>query len=139
MKIFYSFLIIFLFTPSLFADSTEINNDSDTKRVFFVEPVDGAHVHSPITIKMGVSGMQVAKAGELVDGAGHHHLIINGSAIEKDMVVPADKDHIHFGGGQTETTLELEPGEYSLTLQFADGIHRSYGEEMSKTIHIKVE
>jgi hypothetical protein len=54
-------------------------------------------------------------------------------------VVGADATHIHFGKGQEETELELEPGEYTLTLQFADGFHRSYGEKMSTTIKITVE
>ncbi len=52
--------------------------------------------------------------------------------------MPANAQHIHFGGGQIETTLDLDAGNYSLTLQFADGLHQSYGEGMSKTINVTV-
>ena len=46
---------------------------------------------------------------------------------------------LHFGLGQTDTSLELDPGNYIISLQFADGVHASYGENMSSSIKIKVE
>ncbi len=52
--------------------------------------------------------------------------------------MPTDSTHIHFGKGQTNTDLELNPGMHTLTLQFADGLHQSYGEKMSATIEIEV-
>ncbi|MDH5656970.1 MAG: DUF4399 domain-containing protein [Spirochaetia bacterium] len=108
-------------------------------RVFFTEPADGAVIEGKVKVMMGVEGMEVKPAGELVEGTGHHHIIINGSSVEKGMVVPADEKYIHFGKGQTETELELEPGEYSLTLQFANGLHESYGPDLSQTIKITVK
>jgi hypothetical protein len=87
---------------------------------------------------MGVSGMQVEPAGEVNEGKGHHHLVVDGSFIPKGVPVPADSTHIHYGKGQTEVELELSPGSHSLTMQFADGVHASYGEEMSSTITIVV-
>lgn len=107
--------------------------------VDFITPKNNQTVKSPFKVKMKVSGMKIKNAGEPDNGqTGHHHLLINGGWIEKGQLVPADETHLHFGKGQTETKLTLEPGEYNLILQFADGSHKSYGEEMSKTIHIKV-
>ncbi len=108
------------------------------QRVFFVAPANGAEVKSPVKIKMGVEGIKVKPAGEVVEGTGHHHIIINGDSIAAGTVIPADETHRHFGKGQTETELKLDPGENKLTLQFADGAHRSYGEKLSATITIKV-
>lgn len=82
--------------------------------------------------------MRVHPAGELIEGTGHHHLIVNGPAIATGQVVPADERHIHYGLGQTETELKLVPGDYQLTLQFADGAHVSYGPKMSQTIRVSV-
>ncbi|MEC7948247.1 MAG: DUF4399 domain-containing protein [Myxococcota bacterium] len=107
-------------------------------KVFFVSPADGATVKGPVTVKMGVEGMTVQPAGQLTEGTGHHHVIIDAKGVPKGTAVPADDQHIHFGKGQTETTLELAPGEHTLTLQFADGAHRSYGPEMSATIKVTV-
>ena len=107
--------------------------------VFFVNLEDGAVVSSPVTVEMGVNGMEVEPAGELARYKGHHHIIVDGSFNPKGMVVPADTTHIHFGQGQTSTELPLSPGVHTLTLQFADGFHRSYGEKMSATISITVE
>ncbi|MDH5602528.1 MAG: DUF4399 domain-containing protein [Cyclobacteriaceae bacterium] len=112
---------------------------SNEAGVFFRSPEEGATVTSPVKVEMGVEGMTVEPAGELHEGKGHHHIVIDGGAIPKGTVVPADSLNIHFGKGQTETTLDLSPGKHTLTLQFADGLHQSYGEEWSKTIEITVE
>ena len=107
--------------------------------VFFSNLQDGDKVTSPFIVNMAAEGITVHPAGELLDGTGHHHIIINEGASSIGEVVPADETHIHFGGGQIETELDLAPGEHTLTLQFADGLHRSYGEALSSTIHIEVE
>lgn len=107
--------------------------------VFFENLENGAVVSSPVHVVMGVEGMEVQPAGELVSGTGHHHIVINKGHISKGDVVPSDEQHIHYGKGQTETDLELEPGTYTLTMQFANGAHQSYGEGMSATVEITVE
>ena len=100
---------------------------------------DGDKVSSPFKVIFKVSGMTVSPAGEFKDDSGHHHLLINQTFIEKGNTIPADQNHLHFGKGQTETELNLSPGIYKLTLQFADGYHRSYGKALSKTIQIEVK
>lgn len=108
-------------------------------RVFFISPADGAVVKSPLRVEFGVEGMTVQAAGDIVPGTGHHHLIINGDAEPAGTVVPSDETHKHFGKGQTEAEIKLEPGKYRLTLQFANGHHESYGPEFSTSINITVE
>ena len=107
--------------------------------VFFKNIQTGAILTSPFFIEMGVEGMGVELAGEKNDLMGHHHIIINSDFIVNGDVVPADEKHIHFGAGQTDCQLDLAAGNYSLTLQFADGFHQSYGEKMSKTINVTVQ
>lgn len=107
--------------------------------VDFSNMKDGDKVSSPFKVIFKVSGMTISPAGEFKDDSGHHHLLINQTFIEKGNTIPADQNHLHFGKGQTETELNLSPGIYNLTLQFADGYHRSYGKALSKTIQIEVK
>ena len=108
-------------------------------RVYFVEPKDGATVTSPVHVKFGVDGMSVAPAGTMTEGTGHHHLLIDEKPIPKGTVVPMDDRNLHYGKGQTEADVKLPPGDHTLTMQFADGAHRSYGPEMSQTIKVHVK
>ena len=106
--------------------------------VDFIEPKDGDVLPGTFVAKFMVTGMKVAPAGEVIAGAGHHHLLINAANVDENVAIPFDSQHKHFGKGQTETSLDLTPGDYHLTLQFANGAHQSYGPEMSKTIRITV-
>jgi len=107
--------------------------------VFFSQPSDKALVSADVKVVMVVEGMRLHPAGEVIKGTGHHHLIIDGGSVPKGEVVGKDRQHLHFGKGQTETVISLEPGKHTLTLQFADGAHHSYGRAMSRTIHITVK
>ena len=84
-------------------------------RVFFVEPKDGATVTSPVHVKFGVEGMQVAPAGTTTENTGHHHLLIDSGPLPKGPVIPADDKSLHFGKGQTEADVKLPPGDHTLT------------------------
>ncbi|OEZ54024.1 DUF4399 domain-containing protein [Duganella sp. HH105] len=107
--------------------------------VSFVEPADGATVTSPVKVKFAVTGMEVKPAGDMTANTGHHHLLINAAPVKAGEVVPADEHHIHFGKGQTETEVKLAPGTYVLSMQFANGLHQSYGPGMAKDIKITVK
>ncbi len=115
--------------------------------VFFIEPKDGATLPAKFKMKFGVHGMVVKPAGQIEIGSGHHHVIVRPVAkgVEKKFsipaksVIPADETHIHYGKGQEEAELELKPGNYFLTLQFADGVHLSYGPSWARTIQVKVK
>lgn len=108
-------------------------------KVYFVNLEDGQKVKSPFRVQFGVERMEVEPAGALNEGKGHHHIIINGAALDRGTVVPADSVNIHFGKGQLETELDLPVGEHTLTMQFADGYHQSYGPQMSATIKVVVK
>jgi hypothetical protein len=107
--------------------------------VYFVEPKNGAIVGQEFKVVMGVRGMEVKPAGEIAPGSGHHHLLIDASPLKKGEVIPSDEHHLHFGKGQTETTVKLSPGKHKLQLQFADGAHQSYGPAMSAIITVTVK
>ena len=108
-------------------------------KVFFVSPKEGETVKSPFMVQMGVEGMEVKPAGEIQDGSGHHHIVIDADPVAQGTLVPADDQHKHFGKGQTETELTLPAGQHTLQLQFANGVHLSYGEQMRSSITITVE
>lgn len=118
-------------------ESTE--SEEITGSVSFVNIQDGDTLTSPFLLEMGVEGMIVEPKGEPRKGYGHHHLLINDGPIQEGLVIVADSTHIHYGGGQTSDSVALTPGNYQLTLQFADGIHVSYGEDWAKTINVVVE
>ncbi|MFM0525674.1 DUF4399 domain-containing protein (plasmid) [Paraburkholderia strydomiana] len=107
--------------------------------VSFVQPTDGASVSNPVHVVFRVEGMKIAPAGTMTDGTGHHHLLVDGKPLSKGEVIPANDKSLHFGKGQTETDLTLPPGDHTLTLQFGDGAHRSYGPDLSKTITVHVK
>lgn len=107
--------------------------------VSFVQPTDGASVSNPVHVVFRVEGMKIAPAGTMTDGTGHHHLLVDGKPLPKGEVIPANDKSLHFGKGQTEADLTLPPGDHTLTLQFGDGAHRSYGPDLSKTITVHVK
>lgn len=108
--------------------------------VYFIAPADGATVTSPITVRFGLKGMGVAPAGIAFDGAGHHHLIIDADLPPLNAPIPADAHHVHFGKGQTETTVELKPGKHTLQLLLGDQLHMPHDPAVvSKKITVTVK
>jgi hypothetical protein len=90
---------------------------------YIIDPADGAQVTSPVTVRFGLKGMGVAPAGLEAPHTGHHHLIIDSELPPLEQPVPKDERHIHFGGGQTETKIELPPGQHTLQLLLGDHLH----------------
>ena len=109
-------------------------------KVFFKNLKDGQTVKSPLKVEFGVEGIALDTAGTIKAASGHHHLLIDaGDSIAAGQVVAKDSTHLHFGKAQKETEIKLTPGEHKLTLQYADGIHRSYGARLAATIKVKVK
>ena len=110
------------------------------KKVYFTSPSNNAELKSPVKLVFGVDGMSIRPALEDVSDktSGHHHLIIDSDGIPSGKVVPMNKQHIHYGKGQTSATIELTPGKHTLRLQFANGAHISYGPEMSSEITVTI-
>ena len=115
-------------------------------RVYFIAPAGGATVTSPVTVVFGLEGMGVAPAGTEKENTGHHHLLIDRPAFgaedatELTYGIPADDTHRHFGGGQTQATLDLAPGTHTLQLVLGDLNHVPHVTPvMSEVITITVE
>jgi hypothetical protein len=92
-------------------------------KVFIIEPKDGATVSSPVSLKFGIEGMEVAPAGTDKPNTGHHHLIIDSAITDFSSALPKDETHIHYGKGQTEASIELKPGKHTLQLILGDKNH----------------
>ena len=108
--------------------------------VYIISPADGDRVSSPVTVRFGLKGMGVAPAGLDNPKTGHHHLIIDAPLPDPNLPIPADDQHRHFGGGQTEVTLELTPGPHSLQLMLGDLNHIPHTRPLvSVRIEITVE
>ena len=126
------FSVVFLFALSV---AIALSVHAETEKVvrkkspagaksYIIAPKNGATVTSPVTVVFGLKGMGIAPAGLFKENTGHHHLLID---VEKlpplDAPMPNDKKHVHFGGGQTETTIELKPGKHTLQLLLGDLAH----------------
>jgi hypothetical protein len=109
-------------------------------KVYFIAPPNGARVRSPVLVQFGLRGMGVTQAGSAPSNAGHHHLLVDVTEpVSETEVIPSDKIHLHFGGGQTETTLDLPPGRHTLQLVLGDAKHRPFRPIMaSQKIEITV-
>ena len=110
-------------------------------RAYIISPQNGATVSSPVQVIFGLEGMGVAPAGIEHANTGHHHLLVDVDPLpDMDKPIPADKNHIHFGGGQTEITLDLEPGTHTLQLLLGDHYHIPHSPPvLSETITITVQ
>ena len=116
----------------------EASNQSPSVR--FEEPADGATVTSPFEVVMAATGLTVEPSGEVNEGAGHFHILVDTDFTPVGEVIPTDEQNLHYGQGQTTATLELEPGEHTLRLQFADGLHTALeGDQYTDTITVIVE
>jgi hypothetical protein len=91
--------------------------------LYLISPADNATVTSPVTVRFGLKGMGIAPAGIQLPDTGHHHLLVDTDVPPLDKPIPADANHVHFGKGQTETTLTLTPGKHTLQLILGDHLH----------------
>ena len=90
---------------------------------YIISPADGESVSSPVRVVFGLKGIGVAPAGIQMPATGHHHLLVDTQPPPFGLPIPTDENHIHFGAGQTETVLELPPGEHRLQLLLGDHLH----------------
>jgi hypothetical protein len=136
---------LMMFASPLIAGETPSNPDA---RVYFINLSNGDTVKSPVKVVFGLSGMGVAPAGTEKDNTGHHHLLIDQppfgqAAGDADMLengLASDDHHKHFGGGQTETLIELAPGKHTLQLVLGDLNHVPHDKPVvSEVIMITVE
>jgi Domain of unknown function (DUF4399) len=92
--------------------------------VYIISPKDGAKIHGPVRVLFGLKGMGVAPAGIKFENTGHHHLLVDADVPDNlSLPLPSTQKILHFGKGQTETTLNLPPGTHTLQLVLADMNH----------------
>jgi len=144
MKLKFAVAMIFTSLTSLSAMVAVADSGGDSMVekpfVYIASPKDGATVKSPVTVKFGLENMTVMPAGHEHPNSGHHHLIIDAELPNLAMPIPMDNNHVHFGKGQTETSLELPPGKHTLQLLMGDHFHRPHAEPVySRKITIIVE
>lgn len=132
--------VVFLLAFGLSVASVPARSCDPGARVFFIRPFNGATVTSPVDVIFGseLVAVRPAPEGEPGGSTGHHDLLINLGAVPIGALIPRDRQHLRFDKGETRAQIDLPPGEYTLTLQFADGADRSHGTEMSATIHVSV-
>ena len=131
----YKFMKIFLIISAFFAAFSISANP----KVYFINLEDGDRIESPFLIQFGLSGMGIAPAGTDRENTGHHHLLINVNDIDLSKPIPSSSSHIHFGGGQTESLVDLMPGEYSMQLILGDMAHTPHNPPIiSQRINITV-
>ena len=107
---------------------------------YVIHPKNGDVVSSPFKVIFGLKNFGVVPAGIDLEFAGHHHLFVNSPGIDYSKPIPADKNHLHFGKGQTETILDLKPGEYKLQLVLGNYLHIPFNPSIeSKIISIRVK
>jgi len=114
-------LAAFIVAPAL-AESLRVKAPEGAE-VYFIAPSNGATVSSPVTVKFGLKGLGVAPAGTESEKTGHHHLLVDQKLEDYESAIPKDEKHIHFGGGQTETIVDLSPGTHTLQLVVGDLNH----------------
>ena len=127
-----------------FAAITVVKNNSKPSSeaaVFIISPGDGSVVSSPLKVEFGIANMTLAPAGDNQPNSGHHHLLIDLDELPNlTASLPATDQIIHFGKAQTETTIELSPGEHTLQLLLGNYLHIPHAEPViSKKITITVE
>jgi hypothetical protein len=117
-------IIAALVVGASFAFAQERTPSPAGAEVYIISPKDGAKVHAPVLVQFGLKGMGIAPAGVKFDNTGHHHLLIDTEApADLSAPLPATDKIVHFGKGQTETTLNLAPGKHTLQLLLADQSH----------------
>jgi hypothetical protein len=111
-------------TPAAASTATPAPADA---HVYFISPTNGATLKAPFVVQFGLRGMGVTQAGSTAPNAGHHHLFVDvDEPIAPNEVIPSDKNHLHFGAGQTETRVDLPPGRHTLQLVLGDAKHRPF-------------
>jgi hypothetical protein len=94
-----------------------------TASVAFASPEDGASVSNPVQVEFTATGFALEPAGEVHQGAGHLHVMVDTPCVAPGKPIPKDAQHLHFGKGQTDGLIDLAAGKHKLCLQAGDGAH----------------
>jgi hypothetical protein len=121
-------IIVLAFAAALLPASAALAGSTpapENAQVYFIWPGDGTVIHGgKFWVRMGLRNMGVAPRGTAVPNTGHHHLLIDTDLpTNMDEQIPNDRNHLHFGAGETEARVELPPGKHTLQLLLGDKDH----------------
>jgi hypothetical protein len=139
MALFRSLLAVGAFT--MLAHSALAQTAApDGAEAYIIYPRDGQTIKGAFPVRFGLKGMGVTRAGDTAPNVGHHHLLVDAEGeLSPTDPIPTDRKHLHFGGGQTETRLDLPPGRHSLQLVLGDAEHKLFKPAvMSKKVTVTV-
>lgn len=92
--------------------------------LYFIWPHNGAIIKGGFWCRFGLRNMGITHAGDTYKNSGHHHLLVDvNEPLNVNEPIPQDKNHLHFGAGQTEARIELPPGKHTLQLVLGDAKH----------------
>jgi hypothetical protein len=95
--------------------------------LYIIYPYDGLRVRGSFPVRFGLRNMGVTHAGDATPNTGHHHLLVDvNEELDLTEPIPTDRQHLHFGAGQTETRLDLPPGRHTLQLILGDAEHKPF-------------
>jgi hypothetical protein len=139
----FPLLFSVLLTATLHAGTVAAQQTTapENAQVYFIWPHDGTVVNGgKFWVRMGLRNMGVAPKGTTVPNTGHHHLLIDTDPPTMTEPIPNDRNHLHFGAGETEARVELPPGKHTLQLLLGDKDHMPHNPPvMSKKITITVK
>ena len=97
-------------------------------RVFFMEPMNGATVKSPVRLVFGSEMVTISPVppGELTEtrpDVAHFHLGVDTDCLPAGTVIPKANPWIHFGDGKNTIDMQLSPGPHKLAVQAGDDLH----------------
>lgn len=99
----------------------------ENAQVYFIWPHDGTVIHGgKFWVRMGLRNMGVSPKGVDLPNTGHHHLLVDTDLPALDQPIPSDRNHLHFGAGETEARIELPPGKHTLQLLLGDRDHKPH-------------
>ena len=131
---------LFIIFLSFSIDAIELSPGDAKASVYFISPHDGESVSRTVTVRFGLENFGVAPAGIQMMNTGHHHLIIDADLPSLSLPIPADKNYVHFGKGQTEVEIELTKGTHTLQLLLGDFRHIPHNPPIfSKRITVQVD
>ena len=125
------------------ADVPDAPAEDATPRLVWLSPDDGAEVTTPVRLEFDAVNYEIAPVpeGEVETARpdiAHHHVGMEGECLTPGTMIPQDNPAwIHFGDGSNFIDMQLEPGEYTLTIQAGNDLHEAV-EGLCETITFTV-
>ena len=102
-----------------------------TPRLVWISPEEGSEVGTLAHLEFDAVNYEILPVppGELEtarEGIAHHHVGTAGECLPPGTMIPRDDpEWIHFGDGSNFIDMQLEPGEYTFTIQAGNDLHEA--------------